>query len=155
MALVMAKRRLNVLVLGVGGNVSQGIQKALALASTPTRVIAACISARGAGLYLADRAGISPLAQAEEFIPWLLEVIRRERVNVVMSGSEIVLDALAVEASRIRELNGAACIVSSPEVLRTGRDMLLSCRLLEDNQLSYPCTDRAVVHACVYQQEQK
>jgi nucleoside-diphosphate-sugar epimerase len=32
-----AIRRLHVLVLGVGGNVSQSIQKALALAATPTR----------------------------------------------------------------------------------------------------------------------
>ncbi|NOG51580.1 MAG: hypothetical protein HND48_20760 [Chloroflexi bacterium] len=34
---------LTVLVLGVGGNVSQGILKALALSTLPVRVIGACV----------------------------------------------------------------------------------------------------------------
>jgi hypothetical protein len=47
---------LGVLVLGVGGNVSQGILKALALCTLPVRVIGACISPLSLGLYTADRA---------------------------------------------------------------------------------------------------
>src|SRR5205807_5493847 len=88
-------RRLNVLVLGVGGNVSQSIQKALALAPTPTRVVGACISPLSAGLYLADKGYVSPLARTPEFIPWLLDLCERERIHAVLSGSEMVLAALA------------------------------------------------------------
>lgn len=131
-------RPLNALVLGVGGNVSQSIQKALGLATLPTRVLAACITPSAPGLYVADRAFISPLARDDEFIPWLLSVCERERVDAVMSGSELVLEALAPHAAMIRERTGAVAIVSSPEVLATGRDKLLTCRWLESLGLPVP-----------------
>jgi carbamoyl-phosphate synthase large subunit len=129
---------LNVLVLGVGGNVSQSIQKALAHSTLQTRVHAACISREAAGLYLADRAYISPVAQSSEFIPWVLDVCDRERIGAVLSGSEVVLEALAPAAAEIGERTGARCIVSPPEVLRIGRDKLLTCRWLEAEQLPVP-----------------
>jgi carbamoyl-phosphate synthase large subunit len=129
---------LNVLVLGVGGNVSQSIQKALARSTLPTRVVAACISPQAPGLYLADRAYISPLARDQEFLPWLLDVCERDRIDAVMSGSEIVLEAIAPEAAAIRDRTGAVCIVSSPAVLRTGRDKLRTCRWLEAEGLPTP-----------------
>ena len=125
-------------MLGVGGNVSQSIQKALALATVPTRVIAACISPSSAGLYVADAAYISPLAREPAFLPWLLDVCEREAIDVIMSGSEIVLEALAPHAQLLREQAGAVMIVSSPEVLATGRDKLMTCRWLEDAGLPVP-----------------
>jgi carbamoyl-phosphate synthase large subunit len=131
-------RPLNALVLGVGGNVSQSIQKALGLASLSTRVLAACISPGAPGLFVADRAFISPLARDPGFVPWLLSVCERERVDVVLSGSELVLEVLAVHAGLVRERTGAVVIVSSPEVLVTGRDKLLTCRWLESRGLPVP-----------------
>lgn len=144
---------MNVLVLGVGGNVSQSIQKSLALSTLPVRVIAACITADAPGLYLADRAVISPLAQSPEFIPWLLEVCAEEKIDAVLSGSELVLEALAPEAPAIREKTGAVCIVSPPEVMRIGRDKLLTCRWLESQDLPTPAyahlTDAVAVEELV------
>lgn len=131
-------RTLNALVLGVGGNVSQSIQKAIALSSVPTRVVAACISPDAPGLYLADSAYLSPLAHDDEFVPWLLETCERERIDVILSGSEAVLDVLAPLAQQIRRETGAFSLVSSPEILRTGRDKLLTCRWLEERGLPVP-----------------
>ena len=48
-------RTLNVLVLGVGGNVSQGILKALAVSKLSCRVIGACIGSLSFGLYTVDQ----------------------------------------------------------------------------------------------------
>ncbi len=131
-------RPLNALVLGVGGNVSQSIQKALALGETPVRITAACISASSTGLYMADRAYLSPLARDPEFVPWLLDVCQRERIDVVLSGSEIVLEVVAANAATVREQTGAVCVVSPPEILRTGRDKLRACRWLESSGLPVP-----------------
>ncbi len=146
-------RPLNALVLGVGGNVSQSIQKALAHGTVPTRVVAACISPAAAGLYLADRAYLSPLARAEEFIPWLRDICERERIDAIMSGSELVLEALAPHAGYLTTETGAVSIVSPPEVLRTGRDKLLTCRWLEASGLPFPgyadLSDEAQVDALV------
>ena len=133
-------RPLKVLVLGVGGNVSQSIQKALAQVTLPIRVLAACISADAPGLYVADHATISPLAQDEEFIPWMLEICRREEIDAVLSGSEVVLDVLAPHAQMIRQRTGAVTIVSTPEVQLTGRDKLMTCRWLESAGLPFPAS---------------
>jgi carbamoyl-phosphate synthase large subunit len=131
-------RPLNALVLGVGGNVSQSIQKALRLATVPTRVVAACITPTAPGLYLADRAYISPPAAEPDFIPWLTEICEREQIDAVLSGSELVLEAVAAHARALRERTGAVAIVSSVEVLATGRDKLRSCRWLERCGLPVP-----------------
>lgn len=131
-------RTLNVLVLGVGGNVSQGIQKALSIASLPLRVLAACITADAPGLYLADRAYISPLAASDEFIPWLRETCLREGIDAIMSGSEQVLETLAPHASRLRAETEAVSIVSSEGVLDIGRDKLRTCHWLESEGLPVP-----------------
>ena len=129
---------LGVLVLGVGGNVSQGIQKALARADLPVRVVAACIGARSAGLFRADRAYVSPEAADPAFIAWVIETCEREQVSAVMSGVEPVLWALAPHAGEIRERTGAVCVVSPPEVLAVGQDKLETCRWLTVNGLRAP-----------------
>jgi len=131
-------RPLNALVLGVGGNVSQSILKALALAPTPTRVVAACISPSSMGLYAADRAYLSPLARDSEFMPWLIGICQAEAIDIVMSGSEIVLEVLSGQAELLREQAQATCVVSSPQVLQTGRDKLLTGRWLESQGLPGP-----------------
>jgi carbamoyl-phosphate synthase large subunit len=131
-------RPLNALVLGVGGNVSQSILKALDLAPTPTRVVAACINTTSMGLYTTDRAYLSPLARDVSFLPWLLEVCQHEEIDIVMSGSEIVLDVLAEHAHAVHEQTGARCVVSSSEVLQTGWDKLLTCEWLEARGMPVP-----------------
>ena len=49
---------INVLVLGVGGNVSQGIIKALKKSRMELCIIGACISPFSAGLYKIGRAHV-------------------------------------------------------------------------------------------------
>jgi len=149
---------LNVLVLGVGGNVSQGILKALAVGALPCRVIGACISARSFGLHTVDRAYVSPAAADPAFVEWLIRVCRAERVHAILSGVEPVLAVLSREAQRIREETGAIAVVSSPECLAIGGDKLLTCRWLERRGFAFPpyadAEDaqavKALVEACGY-----
>ena len=95
--------QLNILVLGVGGNVSQGILKALAISSLRCRVVGACISPTAFGLFAVDRALVSPRAADPEFLPWLLAVLNKERIAAILSGVEPVLDILARNAPLIRQ----------------------------------------------------
>lgn len=126
------------LVLGVGGNVSQGILKALALASLPLRVLTGCIDPLSAGLYLADGGRVTPRADDDGFVPWLVEVCREEGVDVVMSGAEPVLEVLARHAADVRDATGAVCLVSPPEVLAVGADKLVTARWLAERSLAAP-----------------
>lgn len=131
---------LTVLVLGVGGNVSQGILKSLALlkGSIPLRVLGACISPYSMGLYTVEKAFISPTADEPAFLDWLLEVCRSEKVDVVLSGVESVISALSHYKHVIKVQSGAYCLVSDPEQLAIGNDKLLTCQWLEANGLNFP-----------------
>jgi carbamoyl-phosphate synthase large subunit len=141
--------RLTVLVLGVGGNVSQGILKSLERSSLRCRVIAGCISPLSLGLYRADLSLITPRADEEAFSAWLEDVCRAEGVDAILSGAEPVLDALAPLATRLRQDTGAVSVVSPPELLEVGRDKLLTARWLDRNGLRSPRSADAADGAAV------
>lgn len=134
----MRKNQLTVLVLGVGGNVSQGILKALACSTLDCRVLGACTSATALGLYTTDGSYVSPSARAPEFLPWLLELCRKERIHAVLSGVEPVLDVLLRHQAEIRAQTGAICVVDSAESMAIGADKLRTCEWLRDQGLGYP-----------------
>ena len=149
---------LNVLVLGVGGNVSQGILKALAISKVPRRVIGACVNSLSFGLYTVDAAYISPLASDPAFLDWLIQLCRAEHVHAILSGVEPVLTILAGEVERIQAETGAICIVSTLECLAVGNDKLLTSQWLRDKGFVFPETVdaadsagvEALVRACGY-----
>ena len=136
-----------VLVLGVGGNVSQGILKALALCKLPVRVVGACVSPLSLGLYTVDRAYVSPLANDPAFIDWLVATCRAEGVRAVPSGVEPVLAVVAHHQARIQAESGAVCVVAPPHVMAIGDDKLETCRWLEAQGLHAPRSSGAGDHA--------
>jgi len=150
--------KLNVLVMGVGGNVSQGILKALAISKLSCRLIGACVSSLSFGLYTVDKAYISPPASDPDFTDWLIRVCRAEQVHAILSGVEPVLTVLADQAEKIHAETGALCIVSSAKCLAVANDKLLTFQWLKDNGFAYPKTAdsadseavEALVRACGY-----
>jgi len=134
----MSDKDLTVLVLGVGGNVSQGILKALALSSLSCRVIGAGISPLALGLYTVDEAYISPRADDPHFLDWLVDICRSEGVQAVLSGVEPVLAVLAQWAEEVRRLTGATCIVSPVPQLTIGNDKLATCQWLKKHGFNFP-----------------
>jgi carbamoyl-phosphate synthase large subunit len=136
----MTKKRLTVLVLGVGGNVSQGILKALACSSLDCRVIGACTSAAAFGLYAADAARVSPPASSPQFADWLIDVCKEESVDAVLSGVEPVLNAMVLHQQIIREKSGAICVVNDPHAMKIGSDKQATSDWLRENDMPYPET---------------
>jgi carbamoyl-phosphate synthase large subunit len=149
--LLPVKEGLNILVLGVGGNVSQAILKALRLASIPCRVIGGCVSPLSMGLYTVDHGYVSPAANDPAFLDWLVRTCKVEHVDAVLSGVEPVLEVLATHAEELRALTGAVALVSRPEVLAIGADKITTCQWLRDQGRNYPnfadASDRAAVEA--------
>jgi carbamoyl-phosphate synthase large subunit len=129
---------ITVLVIAVGGNVSQGILKALAKSTLDIRVVGADISAPQMGLYTVDRGYVAPWANDSAFIPWLLETCHREGVQVILSGAEAVLAVLASEKGLIEKESGALCLVSDHDVIAIGDDKLRTCRWLQEQGFNFP-----------------
>lgn len=129
---------MTILVLGVGGNVSQGILKALSQGGLRCRLIGACVTPLAAGLYATDRAYVSPLADDPGFLDWLADLCERERVDAVLSGVEPVLARLSESEGWLRERTGAVALVSPPDRLAIGADKLTTARWLAQHDFNAP-----------------
>ncbi|NLV43878.1 MAG: ATP-grasp domain-containing protein [Candidatus Hydrogenedentes bacterium] len=138
---------LNVLVLAVGGNVSEGILKALATSSLPCRVIGTDLDALQMGLYTVDRGYIAPHATAPGFLDWLISLCNKEEVDIILSGCEPVLRILAPARKQIESSTRALCFVCPPEVWATCDDKLLTCEWLSENGFTCPAHAASEDHA--------
>ena len=114
--------RVRVLVLGVGGNVGQGIIKSLRKSVLPVHITAACLDDSAAGLYLADEYCLSPPAAAPEFPDWLASQCVSRSIQAVLSGAEPVIDKLSALTANLERFTPARAIVSTPEVLKVSND---------------------------------
>ncbi len=135
----MAPRVINVLALAVGGNVTQGILKALKRSQVPNRVVGADISALKIGLYTSERAYLSPWAGEARFVPWLIETCKKENIDIVLTGCEPILRVLSPLRATVEAATGAYCLVNAPEVMAIGEDKLETCRWLEAQGFNFPC----------------
>ncbi len=80
--------QINVLILGVGGNVSQGILTAIKSSELNCHIVGACISEESLGLYYCDTAYVSPYANDPKFVDWVIDVCNKEKIDIVFSGDE-------------------------------------------------------------------
>lgn len=127
-----------VLLLGMGGDVSKGIRKALLLSELPCHIVGACISLDSEGLYLCDTAYKAPYASDPNFIPWLAEICEREEIDIVFTGVEENIVAIAGALPYLQTHTHAVFRVSPVEKLNIGGDKLETCRWLQNNQFPTP-----------------
>ena len=130
--------KIRVLILGMSGNVSQGILKAIRNSGLDCYIVGACVFSDTEGLYLCDKAYTSPFAISKEFIPWLVDLCVSERIKIVFSGVEEIIDALSPVREQLLHETGAIFRASSPNKLEIGRDKFLTCRWLESHGFPSP-----------------
>lgn len=131
-------KKIRILILGMSGNVSQGILKAIRNSGLDCYIVGACVIPGTEGLYLCDRAYTSPYADAQEFLPWLFHLCVSEKIEIVFSGVEEIIDAISPVREGLLHDTGAIFRASAPDKLEIGRDKFLTCRWLEDNAFPAP-----------------
>ena len=127
-----------VLVLAVGGNVSQGILKALAESSLHCRIIGSDVSALQMGLHTVNVGYIAPLANDPNFLQWLIDICKREDVNIILSGCEPVIAVLAKNREFIETNTNAVCPVNSMTIMEICDDKMNTCDWLKEKGIAYP-----------------
>ena len=131
-------KQINVLVLGVGGNVSQGILTAIKLSSLNCHLVGACINAESLGLYFCDTAYISPYANDPKFVEWVADVCNKENIDIVFSGVEENVMALESNRKLFESMTRAIFISCTKEQLETGLSKYRTAKWLQENSCNYP-----------------
>lgn len=118
------------LVTGAGALLGQGILRALRLAGRALRIVSADPDARAPGHWLGDLAVTVPPANDPAYLSRIEQVIERERVDVLLVGTDVELRALAAARSRLEREHGVHVLVSPPETISIADDKLLTATFL-------------------------
>lgn len=94
-------RKIQVLILEMGGNVSQGILKAVRQSGIFSYLVGAYVSRDAAGLYMCDQAYISPYAAEKSFLPWLYGLCLSEPIDIVFSNVEVIIDVVSPDRDEL------------------------------------------------------
>jgi len=126
-----------ILILGVGGGVGQSVLKAID--ETSYGIVGVDSEELAAGLHAVPRAYKGFTASDSRFIDRLLEICRREDCGLIFPGHDVELLPLSEHVTRFNS-EGIIPVVSSPEVIRTCDDKLLTHHFLKAHGFPVPET---------------
>ena len=120
-----------VLVTAVGGNIGQGVIKALRAGSRDYFIVGTDMEARSAGFSFVDAGYLTPGAgAAEELVARLIDVISQERIEAVFVCSPKELSFFSMARARIEAPTGVRIFLNPDEAIRIGQDKLETARFL-------------------------
>lgn len=132
-------KKLNILVIGVSGNVSIGILKALRKSGLNDNITlyGACVKKNAAGFLFSDHALLCPLAFDPLFSDWLSSTVEDHDLDVVFSGVGEVNYVLATLKDK---QNKAIYLAPEYENVSTFNDKLKTIHWFKKNNIDHPST---------------
>lgn len=128
---------ITVLVTGCGGAIGQGAVKALKMGSMNLRLIGVDADPYAVCLHLKSKKGLLhkaytvPTTEDPNYIPEIISICRREKVDVIFPCTDAELEKLSISKAEINDC-GTKIIISPVETIRICRDKWLAyCHLGE------------------------
>lgn len=127
-----------VLITGAGTAIAQGVLKGLKRTHASVRTISVDTSPLAAGLYATGTAYRVPSFKDKTFIPRLIEICKRERVDIIIPGLDPELEVLAKNARKIRAATGAIVVISPLRSIRVADNKWKTVNFLKKHKFPYP-----------------
>jgi carbamoyl-phosphate synthase large subunit len=136
----MRKGKIKVLIAGVGGGChGMEIMKALRLSNIPYYICGVDMSKRSLGLFKADKGYVVPPAFNDEYIPTILDICKKEGIQVIFHGSEPDIEVLSENRDIFEEM-GIFLPFNSREVINTCLDKKQTFIFLKQKGITIPKT---------------
>ena len=133
-----------VLVTAVGGNIGQGVVKALRSGSRKYFIVGTDMEPRSAGFSFVDRACVTAAAGAEGMTAALTTILESERIEAVYVCSPQELPFFSTVRADLERATGARILINPPPVIRIGQDKFETARFLETH--GFPCPETALAN---------
>ena len=130
---------IKVLVSGAGGDVGQGVLKALQSSSLALELHATCINAHSSWLHAAGVKGfIAPPSAEAGYVDYLIRLIQRLGIHAYFPTVDSEIVKIATEKSRIESETGAVVFVDSLEKVSVCDDKFRTAEFLRCNDFAFP-----------------
>jgi carbamoyl-phosphate synthase large subunit len=111
----------NILVSGASGVVGYGILRSLRSQRADLFTVGTSIYSDSAAPGFCDRFELAPRTDGNDYLPWLLGLIRDHSIDLVIPGLEIDM-YFWIKHTRAIEEAGARCVLNSPELIAVCED---------------------------------
>ena len=131
------RKHCRVLVTGAGSGVGQGIVKALRISGLPVTIISGDIAPMNAALYRNDEAVILPKVESPGALEIMMDLLLKERIDVVMIGSEFDLNFFSENRELIFSRTGTIVLAAPITTVRIADDKWLTSEFLREKGLPH------------------
>lgn len=133
-------KQIRVLIAGVGGGgYGVEIMKALRLAGRKYLIYGVDMSPLSLGLFLADKSEVVPPAASEAYVERILAICRREKIQVLIPGSDPDLKAISNNQA-LFEKDKLFLPINTPQVIDLGLNKLKTMQVLKKHGCLIPKT---------------
>ncbi|AUX80291.1 ATP-grasp domain-containing protein [Sinorhizobium fredii] len=144
---------MKVFITGAGALLGQGIIRALRRSTLRATVIVGDPSPLSAGLYWGDAAYLVPMAKDPEYLDKLGDLLRAERPDILIPGTDVELPILAANREAIASTYATQVIISSPNVVSIANDKWLTSEFLRQRGLGFvpsclPGDEETLIEEC-------
>lgn len=129
-----------VLITGIGGNVGQGVVKALRASARQFHIVGIDMEALSAGFSLVDSYYQTPRTGAAGFRDAFTSIARQEKIEAVYVCSPAELEFFASQKEELENELGLSTLVNPLSVVRIGSDKLKTAEFLRDAGFPFPQT---------------
>lgn len=128
-----------IIITSAGAGPSIAVIKALKTQKEiPFEIIAMDMDITAAGLYLADRYIVSPSVNDDNFIDFMLDYCRKEKINFVLPIFDIETPLFAKNKKRFKKEAGVEVLVNDYNVIDTCNDKLKTYWYCKKNNIIVP-----------------
>jgi carbamoyl-phosphate synthase large subunit len=137
----MKKRKISVLITGAGGAGSLGreLMKALNFAKNDYEIVVTNSSPLSVGLFENVKSYLIPSASSKNYINTILDICKKEQIDVVIGGSELEIGVLA-KNYKIFSKNKILLLTNSLKIIKLCLDKLKLAEFLSNNKILCPKT---------------
>lgn len=131
-------KKINVMVTGAGSGVGQSIIKALKISKLNLKIISADINELNAALYRTEKSLIIPKIEKKNSLKLIIEILKKNRINVLFVGSEIEIDFFSTYKEFIYNQTGTYISVTNSSVVEIANDKFKTVEFLKKNKINFP-----------------
>lgn len=129
---------IKILVSGAGGDVGQGVLKALSASRLDIKLYTTCISSHSSWLHAGVTSFIAPPSADEEYVAYLIRLIRRYGIQVFFPTVDSEITKIAREKARIEGETGVLVFVDNINRVSICDDKFSTAEFLRLNGFAYP-----------------